>query len=159
VIAATNRNLRQEVNARQFRSDLYYRLAVLEIAVPPLRQRPEDLPLLIANLLDRIGGEHGAAADRLAHPALLAQLQRHSWPGTVRGLRHSDGPGLASDGPPPLADADAAVAPTGAAVDPTQPLRVERERWLRRFEHEYLEKLLALHDGNVSAAARAAGID
>jgi DNA-binding NtrC family response regulator len=161
IIATTTRNLRQEVNSRNFRSDLYYRLAVLEIAMPPLRQRAEDLPLLVEELLRAHGDDPGAGAARLREPASIAELQRHAWPGNVRELANYVERCLAFAEPPPLVGDDAAGPgePAGSRIDAAKPLRVERDRWLRRFEREYLERLLAAHGGNVSAAARTAGVD
>jgi len=163
LIATTTHNLRQEVNARNFRSDLYYRLAVLEIALPPLRQRTEDLPLLVDALLGTHEDAAGEATARLREPRTLAELGRHAWPGNVRELASYVERCLAFDEPPPLealppgeSGPEAAAAPR---VDATRPLRTERDRWLRRFEREYLGQLLAAHGGNVSAAARTAGID
>ena len=153
VIAATNRNLRAEVNARRFRSDLYFRIAVLEIAIPPLRNRLEDVPILVEHMLEGQLDSPGAAA--LRAPNVLAEMQRHTWPGNVRELRNYVERCLALEDPPPLADGN---APPAHQVDLTKPLRVERERWIRNLEREYLEKLLAAHGNNVSAAARAAGI-
>jgi DNA-binding NtrC family response regulator len=160
IIATTARNLRQEVNSKSFRSDLYYRLAVLEIALPPLRQRAEDLPLLVEALLRAHGDDPGAGAARLREPASIAELQRHAWPGNVRELANYVERCLAfAEPPPPWGDDPAAGEPAGARIDATRPLRVERDRFLRRFEREYLERLLAAHGGNVSAAARTAGVD
>jgi two-component system response regulator GlrR len=158
VIAATNRNLRQEVNERRFRPDLYYRLAVVEIALPSLRQRPEDIPILVDALLAAGGSAAGPAVDRLRSAATQAELARHLWPGNVRELRNYVERCLAFDDPPRLAGSELAE-PSALAVDTSKPLRVERDRWIRRVEHDYLEKLLAEHGDNVSAAARAAGID
>jgi DNA-binding NtrC family response regulator len=168
VIAATNRNLKEEVNARRFRSDLYYRLAVLEIALPPLRQRPEDIPLLVDAILVRAGSPAAAAA-QLREPAQLAELQRHSWPGNVRELRNYVERCIAFDEPPPLSLREggsvgsfvepAPAAVSAEAIDASRPIREERERVVARFERDYLEKLLAAHAGNVSAAARTAGVD
>ncbi len=81
VLAASHRDLRAEVRAQRFRSDLYYRLAVIEIRLPPLREHLEDLPLLVEALL-------GRAAPALIDDAYLALLGRHVWPGNVRELRH-----------------------------------------------------------------------
>ena len=153
VIAATNRNLMAEVNTRAFRADLYFRIAVLEIMLPPLRHHLEDLPLLVDHMLE--GQPPSRGADALRGAALIAEMQRHHWPGNVRELRNYVERCLALEQPPQLA---AAAPPTGR-VDPSKPLRVERERWLRELEREYLEKLLAAHGNNVSAAARAAGVD
>jgi DNA-binding NtrC family response regulator len=177
VIATTSRDLRHEVNARNFRSDLLYRLAVLEISLPPLRHRLEDLPALVDELLRQRGlgpelpppGTAGAAA-RLREPAALAELQRHAWPGNVRELASYVERALVFDelpgvSVPPAGAPEVAGGSAGAGtaspprIDASRPLRVERERWLRRFEREYLELLLAAHGDNVSAAARTAGID
>ncbi|MEO6776069.1 MAG: sigma 54-interacting transcriptional regulator [Kofleriaceae bacterium] len=153
VIAATNRNLREEVNAHRFRSDLYFRLAVVPITLPPLRERPEDLPELIEVLLADLGATSSAAAVPLRSGELVPELLRHTWPGNVRELRNyieaalvRQDYGLAHDDDEP-------------AIDVTEPLRVVRERWVRHVERRYLVQLLAAHANNVSAAARAAGVD
>jgi transcriptional regulator with PAS, ATPase and Fis domain len=154
IVAATNRNLKAEVNARRFRSDLYFRLAVLVVTLPPLRDRAADLPLLVDAILDDLQPPPSTAATALRSGELLPELLRHGWPGNVRELRnyleaylvHQD-----PAGPPAPLD-----EPT---IDIAQPLRVVRERWLRHVERRYLEQLLVLHANNVSAAARAAGID
>jgi len=86
VIAATNRDLRQEFTAGGFRQDLYFRLAVFEIALPPLRNRPEDVPLLAERFLQRASGNAPAAGFT---PAALAELGRRPWPGNVRELRNA----------------------------------------------------------------------
>jgi DNA-binding NtrC family response regulator len=159
LVATTTHNLRQEVNAGNFRSDLYSRLAVLEIAMPPLRQRPEDLPLLVDAMLRGHGDEVGEAAARLREPKSIAELQRHAWPGNVRELASYVERFLAFEVPPALDGPASGPAGTAPRVDATKPLRAERDRWLRRLEREYLEQLLAAHGGNVSAAARSAGVD
>ena len=136
VVAATNRDLRRAVNAGRFRADLYYRLAVLTIELPPLRERKEDLPLLV----ERFGAAGRAPLDALA---------RRDWPGNVRELRnHLES---LSVGEPP----DGEVGRPGAS----QPMRIAREQWLRWFEREYVQDLLRRHGPNVVAAAKAAGVD
>ncbi|MEJ7602659.1 MAG: sigma 54-interacting transcriptional regulator [Kofleriaceae bacterium] len=155
VVAATNRDLRQEVNARRFRSDLYFRIAVLVVTMPPLRERTTDLPLLVAAILDDLGDRESAMARSLAGGELLPELLRHGWPGNVRELRNY----LESA----LVRQDHAIAlttpPNEPAIDVALPLRVVRETWSRHVERRYLERLLMVHGGNVSAAARAAGVD
>ena len=159
VIAATNRSLRGEVNARRFRSDLYYRLAVLEVRLPSLRERPEDIPLLVENVLERLGLADRAEANVLRTDTCHADLARHPWPGNVRELRNyierclalaERSPLGASAEPPP----DLLAAPEGD-LD----FKAARDSWTKEFEKRYLEELLARHAGNVSAAARSAGID
>jgi DNA-binding NtrC family response regulator len=158
VIAATSRNLRREVNAGRFRSDLYYRLAVMEIVLPPLRDRLEDLPLLVDSLLER-AGEAGRGAP-LRTPEFQARLARHDWPGNVRELRNyvESCLALAERAPPPGAAGEPARAAM-PAIDPSLPFRAARDRWMRWFERRYLEDVLDRAGDNVSAAARAAGVD
>jgi two-component system, NtrC family, response regulator GlrR len=161
VVAATHRDLKSEVNHGRFRADLYYRLAVLEIRLPPLRERLDDLPVLV----ERLVAAMGLAADHpflptLQDPSFVADLRRHAWPGNVRELRNflercvalQERAELTSLGP----DADETGAP---AIDPDVPLRKAREDWIAAFERRYLEALLARHAGNVSQAARAAGVN
>jgi DNA-binding NtrC family response regulator len=161
VLAATHRDLRTEVNAGRFRSDLYYRLAVLRVALPPLRERVEDLPDLVEALLDaQLGAEAAtdAGAARLRTPAVRAQLRAAAWPGNVRELRNyvervvALGEGV---GPPgDDADADDELPP----IDIGQPFGPLRERWTAYFERRYLRQLLAATGGKIKTAARQAGI-
>jgi two-component system, NtrC family, response regulator GlrR len=176
VVAATNRNLRAEVTARRFRADLYFRLAVLQIRLPPLRDRLDDLPLLIDSILESLGAHDSPQAQRLRSEEVLAELRRHPWRGNVRELRNhverylvtrveetaasadfqsaalsSIDEAAGSDGVPLLdADADLKLG---------TPLKVARERWIHQFERSYLAALLEKHNNRVSAAARAAGVD
>ncbi|MBI2892886.1 MAG: sigma 54-dependent Fis family transcriptional regulator [Deltaproteobacteria bacterium] len=161
VIAATNRTLRTEVNAQRFRSDLFYRLAVIEIRLPPLRERTEDLAGLARHILESLGAAARPEASALLEPDFLAELGRHSWPGNVRELRNYLERSLALHDPtPPLPEPLSAEVGAGPIeVDPTQPLRSAREKWLGVFERRYLEALLAKNDGNVTAAARDAGVN
>jgi DNA-binding NtrC family response regulator len=153
VIAATNRNLRTEVNAQRFRPDLFFRIAVLEIALPALREHLEDLPLLVEQMLE--GQPDSPGAQALRTPKLIAEMQRHQWPGNVRELRNYVEGCVALDSPPRLTSS----APPTPRVDASKPWRLERERCMRELEREYFEQLLIAHGNNVSAAARAAGID
>jgi two-component system, NtrC family, response regulator GlrR len=150
VIAATNRNLRTEVNERRFRSDLYYRLAVLEVKLPALRERPEDLPPLVDHVLARLGAEKDALGDDL-----MATLARHRWPGNVRELRNYLERCLTLREQVPLGP----PADDTGLPDVTKPLKIAREQWTRALERKYVEAVLARHDGNVTAAARDAGVD
>jgi DNA-binding NtrC family response regulator len=157
VIAATNRDLRAEVNGGRFRPDLYFRLAVVKIALPPLRSRPEDVPLLVERMLDSMGATDEQRAP-LRRAETVAELARAAWPGNVRELRNFVEHALLFPdelgGDTPLPPAPA--APT--AVDARLPFAEARTRALAEFERSYLEKLLELHHGKVTAAATAAGI-
>lgn len=157
VIAATNRNLRAEVNAKRFRSDLYYRLAVLEVRLPPLRERMDDVPAVIENILDKLGMTDRPEARFVRSPEFFAEVSRHTWPGNIRELRNYVERCLAFQTPQPLT-ANPPDAPA-EAFDSTQPLKQARERWVATFERRYLEEVLRRHDNNVAAAARAAGVD
>ncbi|HMG57514.1 MAG TPA: sigma 54-interacting transcriptional regulator [Kofleriaceae bacterium] len=156
VVAATHRDLRAEINARTFRSDLYYRLAVVELRLPPLRERLDDLPLIVRHLLAAASAERRA---ELTAPGFLAHLAAHRWPGNVRELRNyldrclALGVELAA---PPATDGEPGPA---AEVDASRPLRAAREEATRRFERTYLEDLLRRHGDNLAAAARAASVD
>ena len=167
VIAATNRDLRTEVNQRRFRSDLFYRLAILEVRLPPLRERSEDLPLLVDALLDVVRSRAAAESPPfLRSEAFRAELFRHRWPGNVRELRNHLERCIAFEEAIPFAspveENTSSDAPIGAGpgeVAAHLPLREARERWVAEMERRYLDRLLAAHAGNVSAAARAAGVD
>ena len=160
VIAATNRNLRVEVNERRFRPDLYYRLAVVELRLPPLRERPDDLPILTEHFLASLGAAGRPEADALRAPEFLADLSRHGWPGNVRELRNYLERCLALRERSPLGAGDGdGVAPGGAPIAADRPLREARELWARYHEHRYLTEVLRANGDNVTAAARAAGVD
>ena len=156
VVAATNRNLRAEVNAGRFRSDLYYRLAVVEVRLPPLRERLEDLPVLLERILDSLGAGARPEAELVRGPDFLSEALRHTWPGNVRELRNYVERCLALRESGPLTTAEDGDAEPG--VDLGVPLRAGRERWVRAFERRYLEALMKQHGENVTAAARAAGV-
>jgi len=87
IIAATNRDLARDVNEGKFRKDLYYRLNVFPIGIPPLRERPEDIPLLVWAFVREFEKKMGKRVDGLSRKSMEA-LQRHSWPGNVRELRN-----------------------------------------------------------------------
>ncbi|MBK7860785.1 MAG: sigma 54-dependent Fis family transcriptional regulator [Archangiaceae bacterium] len=156
VIAATNRDLREEVNAARFRPDLFYRLAVLQLRLPPLRERLEDLPQLVEEFIHASNQVGTPASEALLTPHGLESLRNHGWPGNLRELRNHVERALVA---PELAEL-AALGPQAApGLDVNQPIRLARDQWVRYFERRYLEELLRAHGNNVSAAARAAGVD
>ncbi len=156
VVAATNRDLRGEVNAGRFRADLYYRLAVVRLEMPPLRRRPEDLAELARVVLAGLGAEP-EVIDRLCTTELVDRLRAAAWPGNVRELRNYLERCLVFDEPGALEPAPAAA--DLLVVDPSLPFVEARRRILAEFERRYVEGLLRRHDGKVVAAARAAGIN
>ncbi len=161
VVAATNRSLARTINQGTFRDDLYYRLAVVEIELPPLRARREDIPLLAARFVDRFAGKPEPLP-----PELLSTLVAREWPGNVRELRNfiercvSLGwPDPREATPTPAASSPRAGEPSGGALVPTHlPLREARQAWMEQFESVYARALLARTGGNVSRAAELAGV-
>jgi len=154
LIAATNRDLRVEVNAGRFRSDLFFRLAVVRIPIPPLRRRAEDIPALVERLLVA-GGDAGPGADALREPARLAELARAAWPGNVRELRnHVDRCVFFRDAAPPP---DEPLA--SPSIDLAAPFSEARRRAVEEFERAYLAGQLERHEGRMKDTAEAAGIN
>jgi len=159
VVAASRLNLEQAVAQGTFRSDLFYRLSVLCIELPPLRNRREDLPLLVTELLRRRGFEAGGVTG-----AAFDALRAHAWPGNVRELRNVLERALALS---PAATSFAqlklslgAVEPGGGlAVRTELPFKEAKDAVVDAFEAEYLRELMSRHGGNLSAAAREAGVD
>jgi DNA-binding NtrC family response regulator len=154
IIAATNRDLRREVNDGRFRADLYFRLAVLRVSLPPLRERADDLPALARELLTSLGASRDAI-DALCTPELFASLRRGAWPGNARELRNHLERCLAFEEALPVTEH---IAPS-ATIDASLPYAEARRRALDAFERAYVADLVARHDGSVSRAAAAAGID
>lgn len=156
IVAASLRDLAQSVRAKGFREDLYFRLSVVRLKVPPLREHLEDLPLLVDHFLRQLG------APQLGSDA-MAILARHPWPGNVRQLRNVLEHAVAmSGGGTPLVRAEDLELPSVQArpAEPFDlPYKVAKDEMLARFTRDYLEALLARHGGNVSAAAREAKID
>ena len=157
IIAATNRDLGEEVKAGRFRQDLYYRLMVAQVTMPPLRERTQDLPLLVRALLEQMEArERGESL--FARQDFIAALYSHKWPGNARELRNYLARCLAMQqyvAPAILGEVNDDANP----VDVDVPLKELRERWLEKFERTYLEKILLAHGDNVTLAARAAGLN
>jgi DNA-binding NtrC family response regulator len=153
ILAATNRDLARMVNEGGFRDDLYYRLAVTEVHLPPLRERREDVPLLVRRMLELMPG-----GPRELDPETLAALSRHSWPGNVRELRNAV-QRVALVGEPALAGVRPAPA-SGPALPVALdlPYKEARDQLLEQFRALYTKSLLE-RAGSVSAAARVAQVD
>jgi DNA-binding NtrC family response regulator len=173
VVSATNRNLREALARGQFREELYYRINVIAIELPPLRERAGDVRLLVHAFLKRYG--QGRVV-RIADDAMTA-LEAYPWPGNVRELQNviERACALADDDTVrrrDLADyvLEGGVLRAGSLAAPAAPLvtagagagrtlQEAREQWMQSLESAYLRDLLDRHGGNVSAAAKAAGID
>ncbi|MBE2249816.1 MAG: sigma 54-interacting transcriptional regulator [Myxococcus sp.] len=158
IVAATHRDLRADVNAGKFRSDLYFRLAVVRVTLPPLRDHADDVPDLARALLKDLG------ATERTHPSLfspdfIAQLQAAAWPGNVRELRNHLERCIVLEAPEAPGRGEVLTTPGGGADFTRGPLVDARKRAIERFEREYLTALLARHQGKVSQAAVEAEVD
>lgn len=169
VVAATNRDLRQMVNEGRFREDLYYRLGVVHVDLPPLRERPEDIPTLVDQFLDESAKRHDGTRFTVSEDA-MTKLQAYPWPGNVRELKNTieravslaDGTELgmhdllpASQKTPPV------FLPGGTAeqfVAGEVPFKDAKQKVVDAFEAQYLKALLDKHGDNISRSARAAGL-
>jgi DNA-binding NtrC family response regulator len=153
VVAATHRDLRAEINRGAFREDLFFRLSVITVRLPPLREREEDVAALAERFWRQVGGTDALPSE--LRPRLVGQR----WDGNVRELRNlverarTLGAGLA------FVDAPTSSDDRELGVDVSVPFKEAKRRLVERFERPYLTQLLAAHHGNVSAAARQAGLD
>lgn len=169
IVAATNRDLRAMVARGEFREDLYYRLAVVTLELPPLRERRDDVELLVRHFLR---GMNATLAD--LPPGALQRFQEHSWPGNCRELKNAVERAVVlgelrflssgrSEVPPSGAGQMVSSPPAGdataAAVATDRPYKEQKAAVIADFEARYARTLLREHGGNVSAAARVAGID
>ncbi|MEM9191022.1 MAG: sigma 54-interacting transcriptional regulator [Myxococcota bacterium] len=173
VVAATNRDLRQMVNDGTFREDLYYRLSVVQLELPSLRERPEDIPLLVRNFLEDFGARRYPGEDKQFTVAkdAMARLQAYPWPGNVRELKNTvERAGSLADGLqlgvrdllPTSQKTPPATMPGGANaerfVDDEVPFKEAKQAIVDAFEAAYLKALLDKHGGNVTRSAQAAGL-
>ena len=158
VVAATNTPLDAQVKKGVFRADLYYRLCVFRIHLPPLRQRPEDIPLLAAHFLEKHASDENQAAS--LSPDALAALSVHDWPGNAREVENVmiRASRLCRDGRIEIDDLQLPAARRAAPTD-HRSFQALKEENVRNFEHNYLRRLMATHEGNVTRAARTAGKD
>ena len=157
LVASTNRNLAAEVKASRFRADLYYRLSVITVTLPPLRERLEELPRLVAHLARSVAGDSGYEIGA----SVLRVLASHDWPGNVRELRNVierlltlpgisalDAVGVEGGGAAALAASEASILE----------FHVAKEAHIETFERAYVARCLEEARGNVSEAARMAGL-
>ncbi|HEY8080008.1 MAG TPA: sigma 54-interacting transcriptional regulator [Labilithrix sp.] len=159
IVCATNRRLAQMVNEGTFREDLYYRLAVVEVTLPPLRSRRDDIPALAQHLYAKMTGKSDALA-----PDLAASLRSRAWPGNVRELRNAIERAVAlgqtRTGVGAVPAREASVLPAGieSIVPVHLPLKDARDAWTNEFETVYVRAMLAKTGGNLTRAAELAGV-
>ncbi|TVQ78646.1 MAG: FHA domain-containing protein [Bradymonadales bacterium] len=165
VVAATNRNLESEVKKGSFREDLFYRLNVVPIYLPPLRKRKEDIPMLVEHFIQIHNESQPDQAIEGITSSAMEILMSHEWPGNVRELRNTisralslmDGKLIEPDDIPervrvPIARAELEIRDDLGFKD-------AKEQWIGAFEKQYLEDILKKSKYNISAAAKEAGID
>ncbi len=163
VLAATNQDLEEKIRQGLFRDDLFYRLNVVTVTMPPLREIPEDIPALAQHFLKRFAGEHHREGLALS-PDAEAVLLRDGWPGNVRELQNVIRRAVLLASGPSITPADLGrPAPGGNACPDLADLRQlpfneAKRRLIERFSADYLIHALEQHQGNVSAAARACGL-
>jgi transcriptional regulator with GAF, ATPase, and Fis domain len=165
VLAATRRDLDKEVAAGRFRDDLFHRLAVARIELPPLRERHGDVPLLVRQFVQEMGG------DPMLTSEILGRFAEYTWPGNIRELRNlvARFVALGSDAEPPEPlSRPSTSSPASSSAGPDEwldglvahdiPFPIARRRALEEFERRYVAAILARHGGNVAQAAKASGI-
>jgi DNA-binding NtrC family response regulator len=155
IVAATHRDLRQEINGSRFRADLFYRLAVLRVRVPALRERREDIPLLVRHLHGQLAGGEVLPDD------LVTALARQDWPGNVRELRSAVQRAVVLGDASGWRDPGAARAmqpPAGESIDLSITYGESKERAVSQWEQDYVHRLLERFGGNLRRAARAVGM-
>jgi DNA-binding NtrC family response regulator len=159
VIAATNANLENLVRNKQFREDLFFRLNVLRIHLPPLRQRPQDIALLARHFVDEISADQ-VVAKKVLSPASIRKLEAHSWPGNVRELYNAVQRAMLSAPGSQICGAHIDLSPFQTTSEtPAQDFRHGKINAIQKFERDYVEVLLEKHAGNITHAAREAGKD
>ena len=162
IITATNRDLDQLVAGGSFRQDLYYRINVFPMHLPPLRERPDDIALLVHHFVQKYRARLGKPIDGTT-PAALARLAAYDFPGNIRELENKIHQAMVLAAGPQIDEDDLALPAPGpnmrGRVDVTRPFRDVKQETIDAFESAYLTELLRVHKGNLAQAARAAGMD
>jgi two-component system response regulator AtoC len=162
VITATNRDLEKAVAAGTFRQDLFYRINVFPLHMPPLRERREDIPILAHHFLLKHRAKVGKRIEGFA-PASIAKMVAYDFPGNVRELENKVHHALVMAQGTTIAPDDIGVAtpspPSSSRIDLSRPFRDLKQDVIEGFEREYVRELLRTHRGNLAAAARQAGMD
>jgi transcriptional regulator with PAS, ATPase and Fis domain len=154
VIAATSMNAEEAVRSGRLRRDLYYRLNVISLKLPPLRKRREDIPLLGDYFLDKYAMELGKETKDLSSKA-LQKLMFYDWPGNVRELEHVIERAVVLSENKIIQDTDICLTEL-EATQPEESFKEAKEKCIQKFEKNYIQKLLLIHQGNISQAAKTA---
>ncbi len=158
LLAATNRNLESWVREGRFREDLYYRLKVVTLSIPPLRERPDDIPLLVRHFIGRFNEELGRSVGGV-HPAVLSAFKRYSWPGNVRELRNTvESLVLFARGDEILMDDLPVELRMPQVTPPSQPTAQWQPRPMAEIEKEAILRTLEHTNGHRARAAQLLGI-
>jgi len=152
IISATNRDLKQAIEEGAFREDLYYRLNIVPIRIPPLRERKEDIPLLANHFLRKFAKEHDKDMTEIS-PLALQKLVGYNWPGNIRELENKIQQTVV------VATADTIRPEDIDLPGEMRSFKEEKSKVVAEFERNYVAKLLSLHEGNITRASRAAGMD
>ncbi|MFH1489924.1 MAG: sigma-54 dependent transcriptional regulator [Pseudomonadota bacterium] len=163
VVASTNRNLKEQMHAGRFREDLYYRLNVVAIELPPLRERAEDIPLLVKHFMKKGSRELGKKELEVP-PEVMDALMNNPWNGNVRELENSIERAIIMGKGPGMKLSDVGLSADSECLLSSQdmhrfPYKKAKEHVLTNFNHEYLSQLLTQHQGNVTRAATACGLE
>ena len=154
IIAATNRDLKKAVEEGKFRDDLYYRLNVISIQIPPLRERKEDIPLLVHRFIEKCNIELGKRVEKISEEALKT-LMKYDWPGNVRELENVIERAMVITKGTLIKPEDIQIS-----AEPSKEIRVEGEdRSLRAVERAHIQRVLEENDWNIQRSAQILGID
>jgi len=155
IVSATNKNLKAEIEAGSFREDLFYRLNVVNIHIPPLRERKEDIPLLVAAFIKEFAGENGKPVEGI-DPKARSMLYNYSWPGNVRELRNCIESAVVMSKDPVITSDD--LPPSVASDSESNFVRIELGTSMENAERELIRANLAAQNGNKSRTAEILGI-
>ncbi len=162
IVTATNRDLDQLVARGSFRQDLYYRINVFPMHLPPLRERPDDIALLVHHFVQKYRARLGKVVEGMT-PGALSRLAAYDFPGNVRELENKVHQAMVVATGPWIDEDDLSLPHTAPSthvrVDVTRPFREVKQETIDAFERAYLTELLRAHRGNLAQAARAAGMD
>ncbi|MBI4776681.1 MAG: sigma-54-dependent Fis family transcriptional regulator [Deltaproteobacteria bacterium] len=162
VLAATNRNLEQDIEEERFRMDLFYRLNVIPLRLPPLRERKEDIPPLARHFLRKYAERFDRPAQSLSEDA-VQQILSHSWPGNVRELENVIERAVILSKSPRITNVDLPISktelPSPERLDTSKPLKSVKDEMVGKIEARYLKDVLAETSGNIQKTALRAGID